>query len=243
MYSLLQFLSLILDSNFTLSKKSKIEPLPKSWIPYTSAGDFLLRSFGTPLYELPIPVGVRQSDLFFERLQTFSGRSLPSRYVGQRSRLVDSYVDGHKYVFGKKALLYGSEDLVVALAAFLSEIGILPVLCGTGEKKGRLVDSLQDVLGDDFRNITAIEDTDFIELEEIAKNMQIDLVLGNSNGYKLSRKLNAPLVRVGLPIHDRLGAARITMLGYQGTQQLFDRIVNEFIRQKQEASPIGYTHI
>ncbi len=209
----------------------------------TSAGDFLLRQFGTPLYELPIPIGVRQSDLFFERLQVLSGRPLPPKYAGQRSRLIDSYVDGHKYIFGKKALLYGPEDIVVALAAFLNEIGILPVLCGTGEKKGKLADSLQDVLGENVRHVTAIEDTDFIELKETAKSMEIDLVLGNSNGYKLSRTLNAPLIRVGLPIHDRIGAARITMLGYGGTQQLFDRIVNQFIRQKQENSPVGYTHI
>ena len=82
-----------------------------------------------------------------------------------------------------------------------------------------------------------------MELEETAKAMRIDMVIGNSSGYKLARNLNAPLVRVGLPIHDRIGAARITMLGYGGTQQLFDRIVNEFIRQKQENSPVGYTHI
>jgi nitrogenase molybdenum-iron protein NifN len=209
----------------------------------TSAGDFLLRHFGTPLYELPIPVGVRQSDLFVERLQALSGCPLPAKYAGQRSRLIDSYVDGHKYVFGKKALLYGPEDMVVALAGFLSEIGILPVLCGTGEKKGRFAESLQDVLRGDFRNVTAIEDTDFIELEETAKSMHIDLVIGDSNGYKLSRALNAPLIRLGLPIHDRIGAARIAMLGYGGTQQLFDRIVNELIREKQEASPVGYTHL
>ena len=132
---------------------------------------------------------------------------------------------------------------MVALAAFLNEIGILPVLCGTGEKIGKLTDSLQDVLGENFRHVTTIEDTDFVELEEVAKSLEVDLVLGNSNGYKLSRMLNSPLIRVGLPIHDRIGAARITMLGYGGTQQLFDRIVNEFIRLKQDDSPVGYTHI
>ncbi len=209
----------------------------------TSAGDFLLRQFGTPFYELPLPIGVKNSDLFFERLQTLSGKSLPERYVGQRGRLIDAYVDGHKYVFGKKAVVYGPEDLVVSIASFLNEIGMIPVLCGTGEKKGKLCESLQDVLGDNFRHVTAKEDTDFIEMEEIAHDLHADMVIGNSNGYKLSRKLNVPLIRVGLPIHDRIGAARIATLGYQGTQEFFDRIVNEFIRQKQENSPVGYTHI
>jgi nitrogenase molybdenum-iron protein NifN len=208
-----------------------------------SAGDYLLRQYGTPFYQLPIPIGVKQNDLFFERLSVLSGRDIPAGYTGQRGRLLDAYVDGHKYVFGKKALIYGPEDLVISLAAFLNEIGILPVLCGTGEKKGRLADALREVLGKNADKVTAVEDTDFVALEEMAGTMDIDLVLGNSNGYKLARRINAPLVRVGLPVHDRIGAARIAMVGYHGTQQLYDRIVNEFIRLKQDNSPIGYTHI
>ena len=38
-----------------------------------------------------------------------------------------------------------------------------------------------------------------------------------------------PLVRVGFPIHDRIGGQRILHVGYRGTQQLFDRIVNALI--------------
>ena len=209
----------------------------------TSAGDYLLRQFGTPFYELPIPIGVEQSDKFFERLEKLSGKPTPAKYVGQRARLVDALVDGHKYVFGKKALVYGPEDMVIATAVFLNEIGMIPVLCGTGEKKGKLAETLQDLLGDTYNHVTPVEDTDFVELESLAEALKVDMVIGNSNGYKLSRNIKKPLIRVGLPIHDRIGAARIAMLGYEGTQQLFDRIVNEFIRQKQENSPVGYTHI
>lgn len=209
----------------------------------TSAGDFLLRQFGTPFYQLPIPIGVKASDVFFERLQTLSGKKLPDKYVGQRARLVDAYVDGHKYVFGKKAVLYGPENLVVSLAGFLDEIGMIPVLCGTGEKNGKFKEMLQDVLGKTFEKITILEDADFVDLEEKALSLGADMVIGNSNGYKLARTIGAPLVRVGLPVHDRIGAARILTLGYRGTQELFDRIVNEFLRLKQENSPVGYTHL
>ena len=209
----------------------------------TSAGGYLLSKFGTPLYELPMPIGVNLCDKFFERLQKLSGMPMPDKYVGQRARLIDSYVDGHKYLSGKKAVIYGPEDLVISMAAFLTEIGITPVLCGTGEKKGKLYEALQDVLGTDVEKVTVEEDVDFMELEELAQKMDVDIVIGNSNGYKLSRSLGVPLVRVGLPIHDRIGAARIATLGYKGTQELFDRIVNEFIQLKQDSSPIGYTHV
>ena len=70
----------------------------------------------------------------------------PGKYSGQRSRLVDSYVDGHKYVFGKKAVLYGPQDQIVSVAGFLNEIGMIPVLCGTGEKTGLLESAYEECL-------------------------------------------------------------------------------------------------
>jgi len=42
--------------------------------------------------------------------------------------LIDAYVDAHKYVFGKRAMIFGEEDLVLSLAGFLKEIGIEPAL-------------------------------------------------------------------------------------------------------------------
>ena len=70
-----------------------------------------------------------------------------------------------------------------------------------------------------------------------------DIVIGNSKGYYLARNLGVPLVRVGFPIHDRVGGQRILHVGYRGTQQLFDRIVNALIEAKQEDSPVGYSYI
>ena len=68
-------------------------------------------------------------------------------------------------------------------------------------------------------------------------------MLGNSKGYSLARKLGIPLVRVGFPIHDRIGGQRILHLGYRGTQQLFDRIVNTIIENTQAQSTVGYTYM
>ncbi|MEJ5259483.1 MAG: nitrogenase component 1 [Anaerohalosphaeraceae bacterium] len=209
-----------------------------------SAGDALLRRFGTPLYELAFPIGVRLNDIFFERLRMLSGCEVPSRYVGQRSRLIDSYVDAHKYVFGKKTVLYGPADWVAALAVFLDEIGMIPVLCAAADCTGKLKEYLAEHLGPDkAERIAVIEDTDFASIEEKAAALRPDILIGDSNGYKISRNLRVPLVRLGLPIHDRIGASRITALGYRGTQQLFDRIVNALLETQQDNSPVGYTRL
>jgi nitrogenase molybdenum-iron protein NifN len=64
-----------------------------------------------------------------------------------------------------------------------------------------------------------------------------------SNTYAITKKLNVPLIRVGFPIHDRIGGSRLMHLGYRGTQQLFDRVANALIRQRQESSGIGYFYM
>jgi nitrogenase molybdenum-iron protein NifN len=84
---------------------------------------------------------------------------------------------------------------------------------------------------------------DFIEIEEMARKISPDIIIGHSKGYSVARKLGIPIVRIGYPIHDRFGGARIQHLGYRGTQQLFDRIVNSIMEKRQESSGIGYSYI
>lgn len=208
-----------------------------------SAGGYLLERFGTPYYGMPIPISVKDTDRFLSVVSQLSGRVHPDKYDGERGRLIDAYVDGHKYVFEKRAVVYGEEDLVVALASFLAEIGIVPVLCASGGHSGRLREALTEQIPEMMGDITVLEDTDFWDIAAAAQEAHADLIVGNSNGYKLKRELGIPLIRVGLPIHDRIGAARILHVGYRGAQQLYDRIVNALIEQQQEESPIGYTHI
>ncbi len=72
---------------------------------------------------------------------------------------------------------------------------------------------------------------------------KIDLMIGNSKGYSLARRLQVPLIRVGFPVHDRIGGARLLHIGYRGAQQLFDRITNALIDEAQKRSPVGYAYM
>ena len=71
----------------------------------------------------------------------------PEAHALEHGRLIDAYVDGHKYLFGKRAIVYGEEDLVVGLTAFLAEIGVRPVICASGGRSGRLQQAIEDVTG------------------------------------------------------------------------------------------------
>lgn len=179
-------------------------------------GEWLESSCYVRNHSMPLPIGLDAADRFMDVLQTLTGKEMPEKYRKERGRLVDAYVDAHKYVFGKKVLLYGEEDLVTALADWTKEIGMEPFW---------------------------IRDTDFEKLREKAKEFKPDILLGNSKGYYIARELKVPLVRLGFPIHDRFGAARMHQIGYRGTQEIFDKVVNALIEYKQENSPIGYKYI
>ncbi len=209
-----------------------------------SGGHYLEQSFGVKNHRLTMPIGITATDRFFALLESLSGQATPAKYAGERGRLVDSLVDGHKYVFGKRAVLYGEEDLVVGLAGFLAEIGVQPVLCGSGGKSGKFKEKVAEVTEGLCETAPeTCEDIDFHEIEARATELAPDLIIGHSKGYPLARKLSIPLLRVGFPIHDRIGGQRILHVGYRGAQMLFDQIANAMIQVKQDKSPVGYSYM
>jgi nitrogenase molybdenum-iron protein NifN len=208
-----------------------------------SAAAYLESKFKVERHSLAWPLGIRLSDQFYTSLSEISGRPMPSSIEEERARLVDAYVDAHKYVAGKRAAIYGEPDLVVALAAFLSEIGIRPVICATGSKVKQWREILAREIDGGVEDVEAISGSDHAKLADRAREIQPDLLVGASKGYPLSRELGIPLVRIGFPIHDRIGGQRMLASGYRGTQELFDRVVNAAMEQKQNTSATGYSYI
>ena len=206
-----------------------------------SAGKFLESEFQIPCHGIGIPMGVNQTDVFFDLLESVSNRHIPEIHMEERGRLIDSYVDAHKYVAQATAAIYGEEDLVIGLASFLSEIGITPVICASGGNSGHLEDRISAIIPD--ANIKIMAGVDFSDMAEEAEIMQPDLFIGNSKGYSTARRLKVPLVRIGFPIHDRIDGARILHVGYRGAQQLFDSVVNALIEKRQSDSDVGYTYM
>ena len=197
-----------------------------------TAGRVLHEQCQVPRHLLGLPIGVRESDRFFALLAAWSGKPVPPEYLRERGRLVDSFIDGHKYLFEKRALVYGEEDLVIGLTAFLTEIGVTPVLCASGGRSQCFEKCLREAAPDLPAETLVKEGFDFAEMAEIAASLKPDFLLGSSKGYSLARKLHAPLIRVGFPIHDRVGGQRVLHLGYRGAQQLFDRLVNALIESR-----------
>jgi len=192
---------------------------------------------------MPLPIGIEASDVFFKTLETISGIPTPRHHARERGRLVDAYVDGHKYVFGKRAIVFGEEDMVLSMVAFLHEIGIETVLAGSGGESNSLKKEIDALTSGLYPNMIVMNNLDFETINEMVDELKPDIFIGNSKGYYIARRLKKPIVRIGFPIHDRFGAQRLHHIGYRGTQELFDRIVNALIEYKQEHSPVGYKYI
>ncbi|MCG8700715.1 MAG: nitrogenase [Bacteroidales bacterium] len=214
----------------------------KAYSKSQTAAEFLEKDFSVIRFNTGMPIGIKETDHFFNLLKEISGKETPQKYNHQRGRLVDAYIDGHKYVFGKKAIVYGEEDFVVAMVSFLEEIGIQTVLCASGGESGYLNKIIEEKIKP-AKPIPVHDGYDFEDIANAAAELRPDVLIGNSKGYYITRKLGIPLLRVGFPIHDRMGGQRIKHIGYEGTQELFDKLVNLLIEYKQDHSPVGYKYM
>lgn len=193
------------------------------------AAEYLYDKFGVTFISLPYPIGIKNTDMLYNILMDMTGSVL---YIKERSRLVDAMVDCHKYLSGKKTVIYGEPDLVSGILSFCLELGMKPVLVAMGDATSEFVEEVRDVLKGYDNQCLMLFGNDFDEMERKIEKLKPDIMIGNSNGRRISEKLNIPLVRVGFPIHDRVGGSRIIHICYDGALNLLDRITNTIIESR-----------
>jgi nitrogenase molybdenum-iron protein NifN len=206
-----------------------------------SSASGYLEDLGVAAERIRLPIGVRASDILCAKLGELSGALPADALTAERGRLLDAYADGHKYVFGRRVAVFGDPELVVALAEFLLEIGAVPVLLATGARNRALSQAMAARC--ESSTIEVLEDTDFVRIEATCRKLEPELLIGTSKGYRTARALGIPLIRIGFPIHDRVGAGRQLCVGYRGTMRLFDNIVNVLLERQQDLSVVGFSYL
>jgi len=206
--------------------------------PEKSAAHLLSEKFGVEAVSLGIPIGIDLCDDFFGALGRITGKRMIERYAKERGRLVDAYIDAHKYLYDVRAVVYGEADFISAMSSFLSEVGVRIVLCATGARAEDIPGLYADLAE---KNAILSDDTDFETMAERSRELSPDIIIGSSKGFNLAKNLGVPLVRCGFPIHDRFGGQRILHVGYRGTMSLLDRIVNALLGSRQRSNSIGYS--
>ncbi|WP_425058783.1 Nitrogenase molybdenum-iron protein beta chain [Sporomusa carbonis] len=197
-----------------------------------SPGKYLADTFQVPLYNVPIPIGVENTDIFFRTIAAITGKSIPDSIINERGRLLDCMVDSHKYNFAGRSVVYGEPELVYSLAKTCVENGVFPEVVASGSKNERLAHLLQPVFDRYQRQVTILAEADFVQIRRKSVEAGVNIAIGHSDGRYLTEREGIPLVRVGFPIHDRVGGQRLLSVGYTGTALLLDRITNTLLETK-----------
>jgi len=200
-----------------------------------SPAEYLKKAHGVPFVKLPLPVGIRGMDRLIKTL-TDAGGTVSDDIRKARGRYIDAIVDSHKHCAEARAAIYGEPDFAAAITRLCCENGIMPVLAATGsvspalrETLTREIEACGEFHFDD--SITIIDDSDFAVIEDVCRERGANLLIGSSDGRRISRKLNIPLIRCAFPIHDYIGGQRVRILGFDGSLNILDQAANAMMER------------
>lgn len=199
-----------------------------------SIGAYLEETCGVPYKRLNLPIGLRDTDAFFQVLSEVAGKPVPMELKEERERYLDAMIDSHKYNGSGRALVFGEPDHIISTVRLMCESGVMPVVCATGsvcpELEELLIPEISKLAKMYFvSDYTVVDNADFKDIEELAQKYHANLMVGNSDGRRVAEDLHLPLVRRGFPIHDHVGGQRLRMLGYDGSMTYLDEMANHLI--------------
>ena len=194
-----------------------------------AAASTLKQRFGTNYEIIPRLTGLGGVDKFIWLLAQIASYKtnetndwqfkpqIPEKYQRQRRQLQDAILDTHFYLGGKKISLALEPDLLYQTSWLLKEMGA-EIQAAVTTTKSPILKELP------LENVTI---GDLEDLENLAPGS--DLIITNSQGKGLAKKLNIPLYRMGYPIYDRLGNGSRCLVGYKGSMQFLFDLGNIFI--------------
>ncbi len=203
-----------------------------------SAAVYLKNKFNVPAVLDPAPIGVANTDRFVQNISRLSSASIPDDIIKDRGRLIDSMVDVHHYMFGRKVAIFGDPDIVSAIVRFCAEAGMNPTVAMTATRQKDFAPDIKAVNSEYKTDTQILEGTDLYEFHEVVKTHGAELVLGNSKGKDIADDEGVPLVRFGFPVYDRVGVYRYPIMGYNGSIYLLDQMTNAILGHKYDPNKL-----
>jgi len=207
---------------------------------YSSAktGEFIKKEWEQAFVAGPYPIGIGATDALLSEITELTGRPISAELEAERGRAVDSMVDSHPYIHGKRVALVGDPDVLLGLMTFLLEVGARPVhiVATNGDKKfKKAAEAL--LAGSPFGSEgTVWNKKDMWHLRSLMFTEPVDLLLGPSNAKFLWRDTKTTFVRVGFPLFDRHHLHKRPIIGYAGATNLLTDIVNTVLDEMDRAS-------
>jgi nitrogenase molybdenum-iron protein beta chain len=191
-----------------------------------SGAKYLEEQFNVEAISDPMPIGIKNTDIFINNVCNTMNIEIPEKIIRDRGRLSDVLVDAHAYNYRRKVAIYGDVDMVIAIARFTHEMGMIPKVLCVGSESSRFKEDLNKLINDMGYKPIVLENKDLYDFEKVLDNNPVDLLIGNAYGASIADKFDIPLFRAGFPIFDRVGAQRIKFIGYNGGIEFVDGITN-----------------
>lgn len=203
------------------------------------AGNALEDKCDVPRTRLELPIGLRGTDRFIEKMRIMAGVKVPDSITDERGRLLDMMSDMHQYFYKKRVALYGDPDQLASLTQFLVALDMRPVYVVTGTPTQKFETRIKDMLGDCMEGVKIARGPrgDLFMLHQWIKQEPVDLLIGNTYGKYIARDENIPFVRHGFPILDRVGHSYFPTVGYRGAMRLMEQILSALMDRQDRDSP------
>lgn len=179
---------------------------------------------------LSMPIGVEFTDSFVNAVERITGQEASEKLNRERARLLDTLVDAHMYLSGLRAAVFGDPDWIEGISSLLCEAGMEPLHVLTAYESDEWIDRMSNIANENDVDMNIRHDSDLQELEELMENEPVDIMIGPSKGKYVADRMDIPIVRTGFPVEDRFGYHRHPTVGYRGSMNLIDDIVNAFLR-------------
>ncbi|MBK1635837.1 nitrogenase iron-molybdenum cofactor biosynthesis protein NifN [Rhodovulum adriaticum] len=193
------------------------------------AADLLGQRGHMPVQVFPALTGLQAVDNFVSALMNVAGYAdAPPAIKRDRARLQDAMLDAHFQTGGLRYAIAADADLAYALTSALAGMGAEAVCTVITSPANPIVEAIPSdtaILGD------------LGDLEDGARKTGADLLISHAHARHAAAATGLPLIRVGFPINDRLGAQDACRVGYRGTRAFLFEVANAVLAQSHTARP------
>lgn len=185
------------------------------------AAELLERRTGVPIHRFDHLFGLDATDRLIATLAGIAGQRVPARLERQRAQLQDALLDTHFLLGQARVAVAADPDLLHAFVALLAETGAEVVAAVASGRAAVLART----------PLAQIRVGDLEDLEDLARERGAELIVSNAHAAETAQRLDAPLLRTGIPQYDRIGGYQRAWIGYAGGRQLLFDLANALLER------------
>lgn len=205
------------ESIATLVLGSSLNPASKS----------LLDRTGVPNHHFAHLMTLEAVDQWLTTLSNLSGNEVAPKWRRHRQQLQDAMLDTHFMIGSTRVGIAADPDVVRGFDGLMTAMG--------AELSAVVIPAKSRTLGQ--LSVDSVQIGDLEDLERLAKERDVELVIGNSHASESAARLKVPLLRVGFPQYDLVGGFQRCWYGYRGIQNTLFDLANMKLAHHQDIQP------